>query len=204
MKSYSEKELAIFHATAELLKSNPSPDRLKVADIATAAGIGKGTIYEYFPGKEQIVLHTVLYTMQCLLEEVLQIARGPAPLRSDLYRLYPLIREQFENSWYVFLTFFNRGEGKQLCTGIPRPPYIEAEDMAAAIVEAIYQKAQREGIAKEGQSLSYVRMALLGSLSSYIQEMHVFELRAGACEEAAQKQEDLLQNAYRLLEKALS
>lgn len=37
--------------------------RLKVQDLATAAGIGKGTIYEYFKSKEEILERAVFYSL---------------------------------------------------------------------------------------------------------------------------------------------
>lgn len=61
MQSYSKKEQMIFDAVLCLMKQGVDIYTVKVQDIATAAGIGKGTLYEYFPSKEAIILQTLSY-----------------------------------------------------------------------------------------------------------------------------------------------
>ena len=46
--THSEKEILIFNAVNELLNEGVKLHTVKVADIAKKAGIGKGTIYDYF------------------------------------------------------------------------------------------------------------------------------------------------------------
>ena len=51
----SEKEVLIFNAVIELVNEGQDLTKLKVGDITAKAGIGKGTAYEYFSSKEEIV-----------------------------------------------------------------------------------------------------------------------------------------------------
>lgn len=60
----SEKEASILKGTVELLKTGKNPYSIKVSDIAAAAGVGKGTIYEYFQSKEEVLEKSILYSMQ--------------------------------------------------------------------------------------------------------------------------------------------
>ena len=48
VNEYSEKEISIFKGIMDLLNQGYRIHEMKVADIAAAAGIGKGTVYEYF------------------------------------------------------------------------------------------------------------------------------------------------------------
>ena len=62
-KTYSPKEIAAFRGLLQLAAGGNCFSNIKVQDIATAAGIGKGTLYEYFSSKEDILSCTVLYTL---------------------------------------------------------------------------------------------------------------------------------------------
>lgn len=56
-----------------------------VDDVASAAGVGKGTLYLYFPTKEQLFYATILETLDALLREVdaaTRGERGPEALRA--------------------------------------------------------------------------------------------------------------------------
>ena len=50
-----EKKAAVFRAVLKLLRQGRPLGDLKVSEIAEAAGIGKGTVYEYFPSREELL-----------------------------------------------------------------------------------------------------------------------------------------------------
>ena len=56
-----QRETAIYQAALGLIAQGASPAAMKVQDIAQAAGIGKGTVYEYFASKEEILQGMALY-----------------------------------------------------------------------------------------------------------------------------------------------
>lgn len=60
---YSPKEVAAFDGLFHLAATGKPFSTIKVQDIATAAGIGKGTLYEYFSSKEEILACAVLYAL---------------------------------------------------------------------------------------------------------------------------------------------
>ncbi len=57
----NEKVLAIYRAVWKLIDEGNDISRVKVADITAKAGIGKGTAYEYFRSKEEIVAKALRY-----------------------------------------------------------------------------------------------------------------------------------------------
>lgn len=61
MGTYSKKEQLVFQAVLKLIRQGVDLHTVKVQDIATAAGIGKGTLYEYFSSKEEIIMQTLSY-----------------------------------------------------------------------------------------------------------------------------------------------
>lgn len=68
--SYSPKEIAAFKGLFALAKDGRQFSDIKVQDIATAAGIGKGTLYEYFSSKEDIMSSAILFALDGVLDRL--------------------------------------------------------------------------------------------------------------------------------------
>ncbi|MCI8298994.1 MAG: TetR/AcrR family transcriptional regulator [Lachnospiraceae bacterium] len=60
-KRYPPKVRAMFEAVLELFASGRELSTLKVSEITARAGIGKGTAYEYFSTKEEIIVGAIEY-----------------------------------------------------------------------------------------------------------------------------------------------
>lgn len=60
-KEPTEKMIKLFDAVAALLEEGADVKDLKVIDITERAGIGKGTAYEYFKSKEELLLEAQIY-----------------------------------------------------------------------------------------------------------------------------------------------
>lgn len=73
-----EREIALYEAALRLIASGVNPAAMKVQQIADEAGIGKGTVYEYFASKEEI-LHGM--ALHCFDTELPALPRywSPAP-----------------------------------------------------------------------------------------------------------------------------
>lgn len=56
-----EKVQKMYEAIAALVEEKKDISALKVQDITSRAGIGKGTAYEYFSSKEEIIVHASLW-----------------------------------------------------------------------------------------------------------------------------------------------
>jgi len=57
------KVLALYQAVLELLDEGADINAMKVSDITERAGIGKGTAYDYFKSKEEIIASALTYDM---------------------------------------------------------------------------------------------------------------------------------------------
>ncbi len=64
------KVLQIYRGVMELILEGVDVRALKVSDITQKAGIGKGTAYEYFDTREEIIVSAILHVMICIQEEV--------------------------------------------------------------------------------------------------------------------------------------
>ena len=66
-----ERETALYEAALRLIAKGVNPAAMKVQQIADEAGIGKGTVYEYFASKDEILQGVALY---CFDTEIARIA----------------------------------------------------------------------------------------------------------------------------------
>jgi AcrR family transcriptional regulator len=64
--------------------------KMTMEDLAQEVGIGKGTIYLHFPGKEEVVLSHVDRIVERLKVELSKIAEGPGAPASRLRRMLVL------------------------------------------------------------------------------------------------------------------
>ena len=62
-RTLSEKELLLYQAVIELLDEGMEVHQIKVSDITNRAGVGKGTAYEYFSSKEEMI--AIAFGMSC-------------------------------------------------------------------------------------------------------------------------------------------
>ena len=60
-KEYLPKERAIYQAVLVLFEEGADINNLTVSEITRRAGIGKGTAYEYFSGKEEMIAKAFFY-----------------------------------------------------------------------------------------------------------------------------------------------
>ena len=58
------KRSAIFNSAIKLLESTENQSDIKISDIAKNAGVGKGTVYEYFNSKDELLQLAVIYGIE--------------------------------------------------------------------------------------------------------------------------------------------
>lgn len=96
MTNPPEKMRLMFEAVSELLRQQRDINSIKVADITSIAGIGKGTAYEYFSSKEEIILNALMYEYSSKLQRLAKIAFEPVEFRDRVYRIMDWILENKE------------------------------------------------------------------------------------------------------------
>ncbi len=70
--NYSKKEIEIFEGFDKLLQNKIDPSKIKVSDIAKYAKVGKGTVYEYFKTKEEVIAKSIIYKLDKEFESFMQ------------------------------------------------------------------------------------------------------------------------------------
>lgn len=106
--THSEKEILVFNAITKLMNDGVKLHTVKVADIAKAAGIGKGTIYDYFKSKDEILEKALIYNMNIELSQVLNKISTVKGFRNKCYELLNIAQKcSRENCSSTNLLFSN-------------------------------------------------------------------------------------------------
>lgn len=113
---FEQRENALLDAARRLFAEQPW-DRVTIAEVAIAAGIGKGTVYKHFPSKEALYARLVLDLSQANLLELR--ALHAASTAQDAMRR--VIRRAFEQMLANPLQ-------AQLCLHCDRPEFQERLD----------------------------------------------------------------------------
>ena len=67
----NDKITAIYKAVQELLETGVDVRTMRVADVAVKAGIGKGTTYEYFSSKEEMIVKSMAYASHNMVVRII-------------------------------------------------------------------------------------------------------------------------------------
>lgn len=100
MKSvYAPKEQQLLDAAIAIIDEGGTPlHSLKVADIAARAGIGKGTVYEYFDSKEELICEALCYRTRSSLDAEWTAIRGESDFKKGFFHALAYVRKQAKPS----------------------------------------------------------------------------------------------------------
>lgn len=87
-KDVSEKERAIYMAIAELMNEGANLNALTVSEITGRAGIGKGTAYEYFSDKDEMIAKALFYHVRGLCSLLFQVLDREKTLYDKMNRIF--------------------------------------------------------------------------------------------------------------------
>ena len=86
----------------EFINEGCDINTLKVADITGRAGIGKGTAYEYFSSKEEIISSAILYYVKVCFEKLQVISTDNRTFQQKINEVMDFIDEHVKEKQGVF------------------------------------------------------------------------------------------------------
>ena len=87
MENLPEKEVKIYIAVGELIKEGKDVSNLTISEISNRAGIGKGTTYEYFDSKEELIYKALHYFVIDSLKAVLLKMLNEGSFKDKFYSI---------------------------------------------------------------------------------------------------------------------
>ena len=130
----------ILEVAGRVFASQPF-DRVHIDDVATAAGVAKGTVYRYFPSKEALYLAALFHGIDELQGRLLDVAAAqPDPVA----RLRALVAEMLQFFWGrdVFFLLLHRSDVRHDQRNMQQ--WLRRRERFAQLIS----KALEEGIAR--------------------------------------------------------
>lgn len=195
MKSqYSLKEQNILAAAVEIIGEGISSiHSLKVADIAERAGIGKGTVYEYFASKEEIICEAICYHIRTNLEKEWKGFYSNCSFEEGIFHAMHCIEAGIAKPSVTNLEFMQLIDKDLLNTAMTEIKSLMNGRMAE-IYGALLNRGAEEGLFPAPTSPGYAGQALVNAFCGLN-----FVLRMGEKE----RYDEYMKNAYAMLIKTL-
>ncbi len=100
------KVLLIYKAIEQLIAEEQDLNAIKVSTITALAGIGKGTAYDYFETKDDIIACALLYQIKIIVNELSAVLMQKTTLSEQINYLLDAIEKEDGNQQY-FLKFIH-------------------------------------------------------------------------------------------------
>lgn len=199
--SYSPKEILVFKGFNKLIEEGTSINNIRVSDIAKAAGIGKGTVYEYFKSKEEVIAKSIFYEMQMEFMSILEKSDKADGFKEKCYVGFQEIMELMTKKMAYFQLLLTSKEIHEVfnCLNDGKDQIIEFRDFILKILEPTINIGIEENIINPNLDKKYIQSVFI-SVCSGLSTMVHFQL-------GELKKEDIECNkemAYTMLIKSIS
>ena len=221
VRTYSDKEIAVFEAVAQLMNQGRELYNLRVAEIAAAANIGKGTAYEYFASKTELLRKAFHYHIINEYKQISALANRSGMFQQTFRDLLEysgeMMHSRMPNLWAMLSTL--DPEDIKAMSEDKHFSLTRIMSQLDDLIEQILQLGVSEGLISADTSRSYRHFALTGAVSAYIHAAHRLECpglqpikadNAGTAADLRQQakidqdKEALMADAWNMLLKALN
>ncbi len=189
---YKEKEVLIFNALISLYGEGNEIPEITVSQIAKEAGIGKGTIYEYFSSKEDIVSNAIVYSFNSKLDDLKLLLSLEKPFEETVRMMFAAMAEIFRQKNPALMFIFNAVvlNKNKFLKGEDVEQLEEIRELGMGGLQKLYLRGVEEGVLKPCDDLSYLIISLRGVMLAFVS--------AFFCDE---DKERVVDNAYTMLQK---
>ncbi len=156
------KALAVYNAVLQLLDGGADISSLRVSEIAKRAGIGKGTVYDYFSSKEDMVIKAVLYELDGLMEELNKALDQEEGFEKKIYWIFDCIEKYSADTQclnrFVRLVGQNYEMGKNFRNELEG--YAEKMQGPFQLFRELYLEGKKEGLYRGELPMSFAVLVL--------------------------------------------
>lgn len=202
MKSnlHSEKEILIFNGVMKLMNEGVNIHTIKVADIAKSVGIGKGTVYEYFKSKDEILEKSLIYCMNLSLNKAIEKIDNANGFKEKIYTMLEIAKcnvQEF-NSGNGFL-FSNMGtcEFAYLMKS-ENKEFKYRENIINKSIEDVISVGIEEEVIKCQRDKEYEKMVIKSAIIGFANDLY--------CSKSTMEKDiyELKERSYKLIIKGLN
>lgn len=165
-----EKVLLMYQAVIEMIGEGLDVNKMKVSDITTRAGIGKGTAYEYFSSKEEIIVGAILYDVECKNAQISRIVDAAGSFQEKFGKILDYMTEVFQEK-ETFCLLVRIGTGSyEIPESLHRECEKRQQEMGCHMVEDTAECLMRQGVAEgviQEQNPCLQRMAFVAQMVAF-------------------------------------
>ena len=178
-----DKKVQVYLGVISLVQQGRSMNDLKVSEIAQACGIGKGTCYEYFSSKEEIIRETLMYTFHKEFDSFCDLLQFDQGFEAG-FRQILTAREKALSQLSPFQTLLSSVGKREL------KQYVSEEIMEnimlqmIQLIDVLLDQALQEGWIQPQHPREYQRFLLIGVMEAYCFQITNPQLKISA-EQAA-------------------
>ncbi len=166
------KEAAILEAVFRLLNGGRAFHELTVSEIAAEAGIGKGTVYEYFPSKDAILENAVFYRLDQVVarcQTLLSLQKSfDETLRALLDEISRLLVQASSDCWPLLSALVRQHPAGLDPAAGPCPRRYAGH--VNALCDALIRRGRAEGLVGENHPQDYLRYVFTAVILSFVQQ----------------------------------
>lgn len=155
-----ERELALYEAALHLIEQGNDPRTMKVQQIAEAAGIGKGTVYEYFASKDEILRGMALHCFDTEIERITGIFDACQTLADLENGVRDYLLDLVRTRMGVYRVIAGGAAGSELCSGTGKDSRVQA---LRELVSRTITRLQATGQVSPGVEPAFCSFVLLST-----------------------------------------
>lgn len=197
-----DKKTLIYNAVLEIIKERGFSSKIRISDIAEKANIGKGTVYEYFNNKDEILGGAIISFIDRIMQEALYDKdETELDFKASLAKLINKALNTIKRNYNIQSLFISQNIGSMLSLEMKMKIMSRLEGVKLAYGEVftdIIKKGIYEGVIKkdiDDFSVLSAKVIIIPVIMEYIREGGV---------ENYNNVEELTEKLYNVILKILS
>ena len=166
----TDKVIAIYRAIGELVAEGADISSMRVSDIAAKAGIGKGTTYEYFSSKEEMVIKAMVFLVDSMVKRIIFQMEKLGTFRDKFMLLLDEMEEKAKQRACI-LKYLNMLSDMNLCQQM-HDVLLEDEEAKNAspmrIIQYLIERGKEEGVIGNHFSQAYLETTMFSRVISFV------------------------------------
>lgn len=138
----------------------------KMDEIAQGAGVGKGTLYEYFKSKQEIFDETCIESVKSIREHIEEISKMDSSFKDKIMQLFKegqhSLHEEYEKNPIDYIISYKNIISEKVLKAM----FEHITDMNKIIVEIIEQ-GKEEGVVKKDIPSDIIACSIVGTMGEY-------------------------------------
>ncbi len=167
--SLSPKVEALYQAVDELMLEGADVNRMTVAQITERAGIGKGTAYEYFTNKEELIAGALIHKISIICIDLQVALEKKSNFREKILYILDVMDEKKYEQACLLKVVNVVTDNSPISHQIEKRVKEQSQEMymPEKILEHLLQCAGDEGWQQRAIPVSYTRLNIASKLLTY-------------------------------------